>query len=70
MGGVLDFLGITTVSADPGTEAGHEFGHAGYLMRIGPHGRSDPAKSNQSALDLENAVRKAKDPNAPVRTVH
>jgi hypothetical protein len=67
--GIRDLLGIG-VGADVGTEAGHEFGHAGYLMQVGPNGRADPARSNQSALDLENAVRKARDPNAPVRTKH
>jgi hypothetical protein len=39
-------------------------------MQIGPNGTVDQKQSNDSALKLENAVRKARDPNAPVRTVH
>jgi hypothetical protein len=70
MGGLLDFFGITTVSETLGTVSAHEFGHGKYFMQIGPNGKSDSATSNRSALDLENASRKAKDPNAPVRTVH
>ena len=70
MGGVLDFLGITSVSADQGTVAAHEFGHAEYLMQVGASGRIDLQASNKSALNLENAARKARDPNAPVRIGH
>jgi hypothetical protein len=67
---ILDFFGITTVSADTGSEAGHGFGPALYYMQIGPNGMNDPVKNNKSALVLENAVRKARDPNAPVRIKH
>jgi RHS repeat-associated protein len=70
MGGLLDFLGITSVSADQGTVTAHEAGHALYRMQIGAHGSYDPNASNKAALDLENAARKARDPNAPVRTRH
>src|ERR1051326_1328659 len=54
----------------PRTEAGHEFGHALYDMQIGSRGASDTRRSDQSALDLENKVRRVRGPNAPVRTVH
>ncbi len=68
--GIRDALAIG-VNADAGTEAGHEWGHADYLMDIQQTGASfDLRKFNKSALDLENAVRKARDRNAPVRTVH
>ena len=70
LGGVLDFLGITTVSADLGTVSAHELGHALYNMQKGRGGTYDAAASTKSALDLENAARRARDPNAPVRTHH
>lgn len=70
LGGLLrDFVGLG-VKADLGTEAGHEFGHASYKMGIGRGSKGGPANSNDAALKLENAVRKVRDPNAPVRTVH
>jgi hypothetical protein len=68
--GALDFLGITSVSNDLGTVTGHEAGHAQYLMQVGRNGAANEQDSNKAALDLENAVRKARDPRAPVRTRH
>ena len=53
----------------PETALGHESGHALYLMKH-PRGRRTKADSDQSALDLENKVRRLKDPNAPTRTGH
>jgi hypothetical protein len=68
--GALDFLGLTDVSADAGTVTAHEVGHGMYFLKIGPKGNYDAEASNRSALDLENAVRRAKDPNGPQREHH
>ena len=70
LGGLLDFLEISTVSTDLGTVSGHEIGHALYLMKLGSGKTPNPADSNDSALKLENAVRRARDPKAPVRINH
>lgn len=68
--GTTIFDRIFGVSADTGTETGHEFGHALYLMNNGRSGSFDQGKSNKAALDLENKVRQNRDPSAPVRAVH
>jgi len=50
-------------SVDQGILALHELGHAGYVMGV-----LMPGPSSKAALDLENMVRKNRDPNAPIRT--
>ncbi|HVP45172.1 MAG TPA: RHS repeat-associated core domain-containing protein [Bryobacteraceae bacterium] len=52
-------------SVDQGILALHELGHAGYSM-----GALLDKNTNQSAVDLENMVRKSRDPNAPIRREH
>jgi hypothetical protein len=68
--GTTMFDRIFAVSAVAGTETGHEFGHALYLMNNGWSGSFDKGKSDKAALDLENKVRQNRDPSAPVRAVH
>ena len=51
-------------SVDQGILALHELGHAGSLMGVLPGG------AIKAALDLENAVRRARNPSAPIRVVH
>ncbi len=70
LGGIGDFLGITTEKTTVGDVTAHEMGHALYLMQIGAKGHFDEDVSNASALRLENAARKAQDPNARTRIVH
>jgi hypothetical protein len=50
-------------------ELGHEGGPALYKMQ-NPGVINNKAAFNQSALDLENKVKQARDPFAPVRRVH
>jgi RHS repeat-associated protein len=52
-------------SVDQGILALHELGHAGYHM-----GALPDKNSNQSAVNLENMVRKNRDPKAPIRRQH
>lgn len=52
-------------TVDQGILALHEIGHAGYAM-----GALLDQNSNKSAVDLENMVRKNRDPNAPIRREH
>jgi hypothetical protein len=52
-------------SVDQGILALHELGHAGYIM-----GALLDQNSNQAAVNLENMVRRNRDPNAPIRRVH
>jgi hypothetical protein len=56
-------------SVDQGLLALHEIGHAGYTMGVFAR-PPEPDASKKSALDLENEVRKNRDPNAPIRTSH
>jgi hypothetical protein len=47
----------------------HELGHAGYNMDIRA-GRDPQGTTNQRALDLENQVRRNRNPEAATRQVH
>jgi len=49
-----------------GTVTGHELGHGWAHMR----GIGNPDLDNRESLDLENKVRRLKNPNAPTRTKH
>lgn len=50
---------------DQGIVIGHEMGHVGYAW-----GLLIPGPTNRTAVDLENHVRRLKDPNAPIRREH
>jgi hypothetical protein len=50
---------------DQGILALHELGHAGYII-----GALLDTDKNQAAVNLENMVRKNRDPNAPIRIKH
>ncbi len=54
---------------DQNTVLAHETGHAVYMMKT-PKAQQNKRDNNNSALKLENAARKAKDPQADTRWFH